>query len=455
MNICYNTNDNFDFDSLSLGNPKSLQGGAYFSKVKMNDEPQLIFQTPKCKTKNGIIITGKKTYCDLMFTNDNDTFLKWLENIEKKIQELIFEKKDSWFHNDMDADDIDDFYNPAIRIYQGDKYLVRSSINQPRYIQRSTPLQIFDENENQLSADDIDNNKEIICILEVLGIKFTTTSIRTELCLRQIMALNNLPVFSKCLIQVQGEKREKKSNVPNVNNLIVNTDTMVEEDMEKKPKSVTFKNENNENANHSTDDDEKKAIDDAAALVKTDKMDDVSKNAEDLAKTDETESDSLKKQNINPTVDESTHNDESLSTESNISDDKDDTNEKIETVEMESDIKEESITNNSMETIDSIVIDDEKKKSENNPTKKESLEKNVLQEVNLAVSDKESIKLKKPDEIYYEIYYEAKRRAKAAKQRAIEAYLEAKRIKNTYLLSEIDSSDESDNESLTEIGQNS
>ena len=60
MNICYNTNASFDFSALSLGTPKSLQGGAYFSKVKINNEPQFIFQTPKCKTKSGIIKTEKK-----------------------------------------------------------------------------------------------------------------------------------------------------------------------------------------------------------------------------------------------------------------------------------------------------------------------------------------------------------------------------------------------------------
>ena len=61
--------------------------------------------------------------------------------------------------------------------------------------------------------------------------------------------------------------------------------------------------------------------------------------------------------------------------------------------------------------------------------------------------------MKKPDEVYYEIYAEAKRKAKIAKQKAIEAFLEAKRIKNTYLLNEIDNSD-SDNDSFSEMGEN-
>ena len=46
--------------------------------------------------------------------------------------------------------------------------------------------------------------------------------------------------------------------------------------------------------------------------------------------------------------------------------------------------------------------------------------------------------LKKPNEVYYEIYREARRKAKIAKKAAVIAYLEAKNIKNTYMLDDID-----------------
>ena len=56
--------------------------------------------------------------------------------------------------------------------------------------------------------------------------------------------------------------------------------------------------------------------------------------------------------------------------------------------------------------------------------------------------DDDIIALKKPDEVYMAIYKEAKRKAKEAKRAAIQAYLEAKRIKNKYMLDEIESSDD-------------
>ena len=54
-----------------------------------------------------------------------------------------------------------------------------------------------------------------------------------------------------------------------------------------------------------------------------------------------------------------------------------------------------------------------------------------------------SISLKNPNEVYYEIYKIAKEKAKQHKKAALTHYLEAKKIKNTYLLDSLDDSDES------------
>ena len=53
----------------------------------------------------------------------------------------------------------------------------------------------------------------------------------------------------------------------------------------------------------------------------------------------------------------------------------------------------------------------------------------------------ETIQLKKPNQVYYEIYKKAREKAKDAKKNAILAYLEMKNIKKTYMLDDIDESD--------------
>jgi hypothetical protein len=74
---------------------------------------------------------------------------------------------------------------------------------------------------------------------------------------------------------------------------------------------------------------------------------------------------------------------------------------------------------------------------------------NILKEVDLSSSlenSLESITLKKPNQVYYEIYKKAREKAKECKKVAIAAYLEAKNIKNTYMLEDNDESDSDESE---------
>ena len=82
---------------------------------------------------------------------------------------------------------------------------------------------------------------------------------------------------------------------------------------------------------------------------------------------------------------------------------------------------------------------------------KEIIEENEIKnldpvefEIDLEKLQPEVINLKKKSDVYYEMYREALKRAKAAKDLALSGFLEAKRIKNTYMLEDIDDIDDSD-----------
>ena len=64
------------------------------------------------------------------------------------------------------------------------------------------------------------------------------------------------------------------------------------------------------------------------------------------------------------------------------------------------------------------------------------------------------MKLKKPNDIYYEVYRAAKDKARAARKLAFDAYLEVKKIKKTYMLDDSDS-DFSDSSSDSDTEDNS
>jgi len=69
---------------------------------------------------------------------------------------------------------------------------------------------------------------------------------------------------------------------------------------------------------------------------------------------------------------------------------------------------------------------------------------NIDTTLDVGIHNLETITLKKPNQVYYEIYKMAREKAKKAKKEAILAFLEAKNIKKTYMLDDLDESDESD-----------
>ena len=65
----------------------------------------------------------------------------------------------------------------------------------------------------------------------------------------------------------------------------------------------------------------------------------------------------------------------------------------------------------------------------------------------------ETMQLKKPNEVYHELYREARKKAKLAKKNAIIAYLEAKNIKKTYLIENLDDSDSEFDAEIDEVSE--
>ena len=136
-NTIHTPDKTFDFDSIHLGNPHSLQGGSYFSKILYGSTDESVYiQTPKCKTNKGIIKTGKKEYLDLLLTNDNINYIEWMNALEERIHQLIFEKKNTWFAQpeELEMDDIQAQFTPPIKVYKATNYLVRCYLHTTRGI---------------------------------------------------------------------------------------------------------------------------------------------------------------------------------------------------------------------------------------------------------------------------------------------------------------------------------
>jgi hypothetical protein len=86
-------------------------------------------------------------------------------------------------------------------------------------------------------------------------------------------------------------------------------------------------------------------------------------------------------------------------------------------------------------------------------TELEEVDINVSLENDLEQVNNETIFLKKPNEVYYELYKEAREKAKLARKNAIIAYLEAKNIKKTYMLESLDESESDIDAEIDEVSE--
>ena len=411
--IIYDINE-VELANLGLQEPIRIQGGAYFSKVLYNNE-ELYINTPKSNSKNGIIKTGKRMYIDLLYDETNSEIINWILDLEKTIKQKIFEKTSLWFHNDMDLDDIDYYYNSCLRTYRGNKYLLRCNVINKTTFNNKQTIQIFDENENIKEVSDVKDNS-LLSIAQISGIRFTNNSFHLEIMIKQLMILDKRDLFNNCLIKKDRPKKDVHLERSLDNSTLEEKDigTIIPDD-------------------HLSDEDEDEQVQNE--IVNLDDEDEQSQQSQQSQKDDEDDEDqqSQQSQKDHEEDDEDDEDQQSQKDDGDQQDDEDedqqdeDNEDKISINESNKDVNDEPkdlgiLSNDNPQDLEEYSID--------------------INELDIVKNDN-PIVLKKPNEVYYEIYRQARQKARNAKKAAIIAYLEAKNIKNTYMLENVDdSSDE-------------
>jgi len=274
-----------------------------------------------------------------MFTNENEDFIRWMEDLETHTCRYIYDRREKWFESEMELTDIENYFASPLKIYKSGKfYLARTNINTRL---GKISLKIYDENEQDIDPDTIGENTQIITILEVQGIKCSARSFQIEIEIKQMMVLRPSDLFERCILG-----SGNKSVPPPSPSLFSPLPRQEEEPLESSNEAVQEEQEEEEEPLESSNATE--AVQDPDTL----------------------------EQNEFP------HN--------NVND---------------SDILEE---------FDIELHLDE-------------------------VPSTETIQIKARNEIYYKMYHDARQKAKLARQMALAAYLEAKQIKNTYMLDDVES----------------
>jgi hypothetical protein len=401
----------FDFDKLTLGTLTNVVGGSYFSRLYFNNKP-LYIQPPKSLTKQGIIKSGKKQYCDLMFTNQDELFINWIENLESSCQKLLYNKNTEWFsaENKIEMHDIENSFTSPVKIFKSGRfYLVRTNIK--------PNIKIYN-NDCIIPCENITNETCMVSVVEVQGIKFTSKTFQIELEIKQCLVVSVDPFLDNCLIKTSKPNSslvKPELHAPIVNVLNASTDAPLTGTINKNEETtnnignVIRKNGNDGQAyNDNVDDEIFNMLE--TPVTQLSNLEITPPQKVEVKKVEEPQLPLHKETKKNTLI-----NSQTTITPSSLT--------SISNIKIGGDIMD----------LPAVDIDFQD-----------------LTEVDFTADNSlETITLKKPNQVYYEIYNEARKKAKECKKEAILAYLKAKNIKKTYML-EDDSDSDSDGSDYSE-----
>ena len=415
-NHIFEPNKDFVFSNISLGQPTTIQGGAYFTKILYKDKPFFI-ETPKSLSKQGFVKNGKKMFCDLMFDNTNEEFINWVENLETKCQQLIHDKGDEWFQNKLEMNDIETAFTSALRIYKSGKYYLMRVNVKMNYNTNIPLVKIYNESEVPLNIEDIKSDTNIISIIEIQGIKFTSRNFQIELEMKQAMVLNTYEMFESCLIKRNSSAKPVIENkITHLEETPVFYKSSIVDPIIVDRKMEEMLNEKNESVVVSTNTSDDPSLEEFTPNIENESLEE--NEPSEIIIQD------VKKDPIHSSIKDETGLEEY--------------GKKIEETNVHVNIEEKELLSQNHDIkidIDHFVFPD---------TDTENDELKEMNDINFNIDTLEPMKLKKPNEFYYEIYKKAKEKAKQAKKEMLIAYLEAKNIKKTYMLDDLEDDSDSD-----------
>jgi len=411
-NTIFELDKEFDFDMLNLGNPTLINNNNYSCKISHGKtDKNLYIQLPKCSTKQGIVKTASKTYADLNFCMSNKKAINFFEKLEKYSAEQIYINRDAWLADteNMSKNDIEFLMQSTTRPFkQGKSFLVKVHINPDK-------LKIYDENENKIDIDDINDACEFIPLVNINNVKFSTKNFSIDIILTQMMVILPSDDFEKqVLIKVDTKKQPVNIPEPVIEQVIEPVETPKPETTNDRSVLITdFEIEC------------ETTIDDTYGV-------DNDKNDDDDESVDDSETYVRKPLIIEEIIE-------------------------LDTPDMNLVVKPEPLIV-APELIPEPVfklVTPAPDPVEEPPVSKSLINSDLetIDLINISETTDNSVELKSHEEIYLEIYNTAKQKARDIRKNAITAFLEAKNIKKLYNLEELDIDSSDDEEDFMNFDQ--
>ena len=447
--MIYHTNNEFPFNNLYLSTPVELNKDMHFSKIKINNDNDVLVQFPKCFC-NRIVNKYNKKFVDLTFDIHNEKLIKWIASINKVIKYLIFQKNNEWYDTFISLEIINDNYMNFSKKYNDKNIVIKILINDDEL----KKITCYDENGSTKQFNDISCNTPITPLLELVGIKITEKNFLVILKFNQIMVMEEKNIKINNKIQINNKEdvdsysssyessddNEYESNEDNDD-----TDTDEDDDEGFNINDILEESDDNvlnlemlnnlSESEYSTDEEDLELFEDDLENKETTQKTQT-KDLENKETTQKTQTEDL--ENKETTQEIQTEDLENKETTQEIQtedlENKEITQE-IQTEDLENkennenndkDIKNKNLKmNNTLEKDKLVNLENVKPKTLEN-TK-------YLEEVNISniiYKNNDDIRIKAPKNIYYDLYFKAKKIAEEKKKESIRAFFELNQIKD-------------------------
>jgi len=376
----------------TLGKPVEINRNKMSIPIETIDGSSFQIQLPDCKTKQGVVSNGSRTYVDLMFDNTKGKeflveFEEFISVLQSKCAEEIYKNRADWLAVDSEEDNdsysvesFEEIFYPVTRaINRGANTVIRVDIGRgTRGTKPAVPVEtsceIYTKTGEEKSLSAIQKDSKLIPLVEFSEILISSTSINLVLELKECLLFDETTQIVKRGRSIMLEENDEESK---------QEDKEIENEGVMKGQAEFDKN-----------------------IVEK-----------------EADCDEIVEQ-----VDIEDTEDSSISRQENECQSNDLTLHELTEVDIELDEKNTS-------EIDSQIQEDN----------------DGLTEIkDLEIVADEPLKLKRPNEVYREIYKAAIAKAKRLRQVALDAYLDAKKIKARFMLDEIEDSDDDSDDGFFE-----
>ncbi len=177
-----------DYKKVKLPNiryhePVKTAGGCLISRTfykHLDQEIPIYIQTPRLRVNSDLEILDSKTYIELELDKRHINFYEFINNIDDQNIRETFKNSEDWFQEKLPMDVVDDFYKTNIKMRKYNKSpIIKFKI--PLYKNNSRKsCDIFGDDLKPVEVSEIKQKTDVICILELEGIKFFKQRFETE-----------------------------------------------------------------------------------------------------------------------------------------------------------------------------------------------------------------------------------------------------------------------------------